>query len=518
VPTKHLAPDIAVYAVLAFLVLVGLGMRAWLATTLPFWLDEAFTWREIHHSYFEILTWQHHSEHPPLAYVMAKAMFDISSHKEWLMRAPFVLLGGVNIVLAFRLGAALKGRFCGLLAAMLLAFSPFLTQLDFQARMYSPWVSAMFLIVLAYRQLYLQTGGAINWRLAGFLWLGLALSLAFWINVMTLYLWGAVGVALLWEFCRLFREKGFSLEVIAAVQCGILLALVVMVVCWPGVSRLLTLEAAGKPIDLSVHRLYLVWKEFLSNTYVPVTLGAVVAGLVFLPARDRALRDFLLLGLLTGSAFLILSQNRHFIAARYLAPLAVPVVLGLATLGTACYTHLMKSGRWLGRAFALLVALIGAQQLTQSLGMIENRQVSAYAGNLYSARFVKALRPDVGENDTAIFLPQFQKQVAIFYGWPTEEINNSKGHRALRENLHAPRNAIWILSFEDFKSRPGVEYYRKYLGTRLRCSLGKELPEEFISNLTQFRSIAFRLFGQSVVAYSLMNNGDLVKTRCVLDS
>ncbi len=521
-PTSRLAsPPLALsnkaaYYLLALFVLVGLAMRFYLAEIQPFWLDETFTWGELQHSYLEIISWHHHETHPPVAYLMAKLMYEISNHNELLMRSPFVLLSGVNIFLAYRLGSAINGNFGGLFAAMLLSFSPFLIQLDFQARMYSPWVSAMFLIVVAYRRLYFGVEGSVIWRPIQFLWLGLALSLAFWIHFMSLYLWAAVGIALLWEFFLLFRQKGWSRELANAAQCGLLLALIVVILCSPGFTKLLAISDAANPVDFSTQRLFKIWSTFLRGTWMPMTLGAAVTGLALFPVGDRVLRNFLLLSLLTGSIFLLLTQNRHFIDARYLAPLAVPVVLGLAALVSSINSFLLQRWRWPGYALAVLVIIAGAQQLTLALKMIERRQLSTYAGNNYTPHFAKALHNKIGPDDTIIFLPNYHRQVALFQGWSADKLLKKYDPRVVRENFDSPRSALWIISIRDINNKRETAVLRKYLGNRMRCKIDKRLPGEFVSNLHELNSIALRLYGRSVTAYSLMDNGDLIKTRCTL--
>ena len=139
--------------------------------------------------------------------------------------------------------------------------------------MYSPWVSSMFLIVLAYRGLYVGAQKSNFWRPIQFLWLGLALSLAFWVHFMSLYLWAAVGVALLWEFFLLFRQKGWSRELANAAQCGLLLVLIVVILCSPGLIKLLAFKDAAKPMDYSTDRLMNIWSTFFRGSWMPMTSG-----------------------------------------------------------------------------------------------------------------------------------------------------------------------------------------------------------------------------------------------------
>jgi uncharacterized membrane protein len=506
----------AAYFLLALFVVAGLAMRFYLAGTQPFWLDETFTWGELHHSYLDIISWRHHETHPPIAYLLAKFMYEISHHNELLIRSPFVLLSGVNIFLAYRLGSAINGNVGGLFAAMLLSFSPFLIQLDFQARMYSPWVSSMFLIVVAYRRLYFGAERSTIWRPIPFLWLGLALSLAFWVHFMSLYLWAAVGIALSWEFFLLFRQKGWSRELANAAQCGLLLVLIVGILCSPGVIKLLAIQEATKPIDFSIQRLLKIWSTFLRGAWMPMALGAVVTGLALFPVGERVLRNFLLLSLLTGSIFLVLSQNRHFIDPRYLAPLAVPVVLGLAALVSRINLFLLQRWRWPGYVMAVLVIVVGAQQLTLALKMIELRHLSSYAGNNYAPHFATALHNKIGPDDTVIFLPTYFRQVALFQGWPADMLLEEYDPRVLRENFDSPRSALWIISIRGLNGKRDTAELRKYFGNRLRCSIDKQLPVEFVSNLHALNSIALRLYGRSVTAYSLMDNRDLIQTQCML--
>jgi len=504
------------YYLVALILLAGLAMRFYLAKIQPFWLDETFTWRALHNSYLDLISWQYDDMHPPVTYLIAKLMDQISHHNELLMRTPFVLLSGINIFLAYRLGSSISGRLGGLIAAMLLSFSPFLVQLDFQARMYSPWVSSMFLIVVAYRRLYSGANGSIIWRPVQFLWLGLALSLAFWVHFMSLYLWAAVGIALSWEFFLLFRRKGWSKELANAAQCGLLLILIVGILCSPGVIKLLAIQEATKPIDFSIQGLLKIWSTFLRGAWMPMALGAVVTGLALFPVGERVLRNFLLLSLLSGSIFLVLSQNRHFIDARYLAPLTVPVVLGLAALFSKINLFLLQRWRWPGYALAVLVVIVGAQQLTLTFKIIQLRKHSTYAGNNYTPHFATALQNKIAPDDTIVFLPQYHRQVAVFQGWPADKLLKKYNRRVLRENFDSPRSALWIISIRDINSKRTSAGLRKHLEDRMRCIISEQVPREFVSNLHELSSIALRFYGRSVTAYSLMDNGDLVQTQCML--
>ena len=113
-------------SLLAVLVL-GFALRVHELGAQSLWYDEAFSrvivvnsdWREI----WGIML--AYSDVSPLMYVLAKLFVPLFGTTEFGLRIPSVLWGWLTIPVVYRLGNAISGRFVGVVAAMLMAFSPF---------------------------------------------------------------------------------------------------------------------------------------------------------------------------------------------------------------------------------------------------------------------------------------------------------------------------------------------------------------------------------------------------------
>ena len=102
---------------------------------LSLWLDEAFSvW---HSRQSTLAIWNDLSDgHPPL-YYLALHYWLTMGDSEWWVRLPSALLGAATIPLTYLVGVALKGARVGLIAAWLLALSPWHVWYSQEARMYA---------------------------------------------------------------------------------------------------------------------------------------------------------------------------------------------------------------------------------------------------------------------------------------------------------------------------------------------------------------------------------------------
>ncbi len=121
----------------ALLLAVALGTLLRLATLnhLSLWLDEAFSvWR----SQQDVFTiWTNPIDpHPPLYYLALHYWLSVSD-REWWVRLPSALLGIATIPITFAIGAVLSRARVGLIAAWLLALSPWHIWYSQEARMYA---------------------------------------------------------------------------------------------------------------------------------------------------------------------------------------------------------------------------------------------------------------------------------------------------------------------------------------------------------------------------------------------
>src|SRR5438132_10072212 len=133
---------------LALLTVGGALLRSRELAQRPLWVDEASFWKSSHATMLDKLAWQHHYEHPPLAYMVEGWTFQwLGDHPEWTVRLPSFLFGVACIPLAFVLGRSIGGVEMGLLAATLAAVDPVMVEQSRQARMYSQF-EALLLITL----------------------------------------------------------------------------------------------------------------------------------------------------------------------------------------------------------------------------------------------------------------------------------------------------------------------------------------------------------------------------------
>src|SRR3972149_5511149 len=124
------------FAVAAVL-LVGAGVRFWGLGTKSLWFDETYSVFIARQALVDIPRMlQTYDTHPPLHYVLLHVWMALFGSGEASIRIPSVLASVGAILLTFFLGRRLAGDRVGLLAAALLAVSPFQVTSAQEARMY----------------------------------------------------------------------------------------------------------------------------------------------------------------------------------------------------------------------------------------------------------------------------------------------------------------------------------------------------------------------------------------------
>jgi mannosyltransferase len=119
-------------------VAVGTALRAWQITLRSLWFDEAFSWRLIQFSWPEMFTRAAADVHPPLYYIVVRVWSVVFSDSLLALRSFSVVAAAATIAAAYLFGAyAFRSRWTGLLAAALVAFSPWQIQFAWEARMYT---------------------------------------------------------------------------------------------------------------------------------------------------------------------------------------------------------------------------------------------------------------------------------------------------------------------------------------------------------------------------------------------
>jgi hypothetical protein len=101
-----------------------------------FWMDEAISTGIASHSLSEIPGLLRHDGSPPLYYVLLHFWIQLFGAGESATHALSLLFGLLTIPAGYWAGSSLFGRRAGLMAAVLFAFSPFLTQYAGETRMY----------------------------------------------------------------------------------------------------------------------------------------------------------------------------------------------------------------------------------------------------------------------------------------------------------------------------------------------------------------------------------------------
>jgi hypothetical protein len=139
-------PRATALALLAGITLLALALRlAWLGTY-PFWHDEAYSLLASE-GWWDLLTKGHRvSNHPPLPYVLLAGWRALGfGPGEAGLRLLPALAGTLTIPAVYWLGAVLAGRKTALLAALLLAVSPFhvLHSQDLKEYIYLPLVASL---------------------------------------------------------------------------------------------------------------------------------------------------------------------------------------------------------------------------------------------------------------------------------------------------------------------------------------------------------------------------------------
>src|SRR3989344_2202479 len=123
---------------LGVIVLLGVALRSYHLGARSLWFDEAFSWRLIQFPLPELLTRAAADVHPPLYYILLKLWASIFDTSLLSLRLFSVAGAATTILAAYVFTAyASNDRRAGLIAALLVAVSPFQIQFAWEARMYT---------------------------------------------------------------------------------------------------------------------------------------------------------------------------------------------------------------------------------------------------------------------------------------------------------------------------------------------------------------------------------------------
>lgn len=126
------------YWILSLIIAAGIFLRLYHVGLRSIWFDEAFTWRLIQFPWADMLHRATLDVHPPLYYIVAKSWAGIFGSSIVSLRFLSILLAAATAASAYLFAAAAWGKKrIGLLAAALVAFSPWQITFAWEARMYT---------------------------------------------------------------------------------------------------------------------------------------------------------------------------------------------------------------------------------------------------------------------------------------------------------------------------------------------------------------------------------------------
>lgn len=133
-----LSPKISIeFCCISVLFIVGLLIRLYRLSVPSLWWDEITTAQWANHSYLGTLSLLRHWEFPPFYYIILNGWVHLLGNGEWTLRFPSVIFSSLTIIIIYKLGKELFSKDVGLIAASLLAFSPFALNYAQDAKMYA---------------------------------------------------------------------------------------------------------------------------------------------------------------------------------------------------------------------------------------------------------------------------------------------------------------------------------------------------------------------------------------------
>ncbi|QQG44336.1 MAG: glycosyltransferase family 39 protein [Candidatus Roizmanbacteria bacterium] len=133
--------------ILGLIILIGAFLRFFNLGKESLWLDEAYSVKLANVNFFQIWDKVRTSDvHPPFYYMLLNLWIKTFGDSEFAVRSLSVVFGILSIFMIYKLTQLLFNKNTGLVAALILALSPFHIQYSQEARMYNLLV---FLIILS---------------------------------------------------------------------------------------------------------------------------------------------------------------------------------------------------------------------------------------------------------------------------------------------------------------------------------------------------------------------------------
>jgi len=352
--------------------LVGLGLRLYHLGVAPLWFDEVMTADWVRRSWRDMLALCLADNHPPLYFLLVKALTDVAGSAPWVLRLPSAVLGAAAIPLAAAAADTLGGRRAACWTAWFVALSPFLVQHGQEARMYAlvGTLAAANLLALA----RFTTGQT---QRLGALFAVTALALVGTHYYAIFYLAGAVLAAIAarprdlraWLPAAAVASLGSTAALLAAALLARHGGGGVYELGWFAVPGALWSLVSGYTLLPDTFALHAEGSR-AALPYLPVAVAAVpalvVCGLLGLRVLDWRGRVTLLLPFATA---LLAPFAVHLLAGAPVSPryfqATVPALLVLLAIGAAAREAWPGLARGAGVAVALLLATGTALHLAQ---------------------------------------------------------------------------------------------------------------------------------------------------------
>jgi len=368
----------AAWVALLALTLVAFMLRAWHLDTQSLWRDEVDVARFAGWPLSQLvrsLTVARHNG--PLYYGLMRGWLTLAGHSEFALRFPSLGFSVVVVPLTWQVGAQLVGRRAALLAALLVAISPYLVWYGQDAKMYA-LVSALTLLAITCLWKALATGRWQWW--AGFV---AAASLSLYVHMLAALLIPVYAVALPLAYPRFrSRWRGWLISL------SLLIVPYVPMAAWqlPLVLRAHDTGHPSYPLKQIVSLLFNLYARGVAMVDGWVALAAfmfaILAGVVVTSVRTNGrpvrVKGFLVLWLFlpVGLVYLI-SLRAPVFEPRYLIYVA-PAFYLLAALGIVGLARLTPVVGGALLALVLSFSLLGLA--TQAVTPIKSdfRAAAAY--------------------------------------------------------------------------------------------------------------------------------------------
>jgi len=135
---------------LTAILLLAAGLRLHDLAAESLWVDEGASLRFASMGAAEILASAGTDPNPPTYYLLLHHWVALFGDSEWSLRLPSALFGALSVAAVYALGSSLFGRAAGLLAALILALSPFHVWYSQEARAFSLMALAGLLSYLSF--------------------------------------------------------------------------------------------------------------------------------------------------------------------------------------------------------------------------------------------------------------------------------------------------------------------------------------------------------------------------------